>query len=188
MKEVFGILPVIMAVPSYALYTRSVLKGKVLPHTYSWLIWSVLATIGYIAQMRSHAGPGAWNTGITALACFLIFLLSLKVGENKLTTFDKILFAVCVVTIGLRLATGSDTVATILAASAASIGFVFTIEKAYKKPQQENLQTFTINSLRNLLSLFAVTVVSFNTTFYPACMMLANFLVVLTIVIRRSVK
>lgn len=67
MKESLGILPVIMAVPSYALYIKSVVKGKVVPRTYSWLIWSILAAIGYIAQVRSHAGPGAWNTVITTL-------------------------------------------------------------------------------------------------------------------------
>ena len=185
MKEIIGILPVIMAIPSYALYVKSVLTSKVIPHSYSWLIWSVLAAIGYFAQLRSNAGPGAWNTGITAVACFLIFTLSLKYGENKLTRFDKALLVMCIAIIALRLVTGSDTLATILATSAACIGFFFTIKKAYKRPHEENLPTFTINSLRNLISLFGLTTLSFNTLLYPTIMMLANFLVVAIIISRK---
>ena len=85
MKTAIGTFPLLLGIPSYAYYVRSVYQRKTIPHVYSWLIWAVLATIGYIAQVSTHAGPGAWNTGFTAIVCFIVFLVSLKYGEHKLS-------------------------------------------------------------------------------------------------------
>jgi hypothetical protein len=186
MKNLLGILPVILAVPSYFLYIKSVLSRKTVPHMYSWLIWSVLAFIGYVAQINSGAGPGAWNTGVTSLACFIIFILAIRYGERKLTRLDTVLLAIATLATISRIITDSYTVATLLATTAASIGFIFTIKKAYINPDDENPQTFSINALRNLISLFALSSISFNTFFYPFCMMLANFAVALVILHRKK--
>jgi hypothetical protein len=186
MKNLLGILPVILAVPSYFLYIKSVINRKTVPHMYSWLIWSVLAFIGYIAQINSGAGPGAWNTGITSIACLFIFILAIGYGERKLTRLDTALLAIAALATISRIITDSYTVATILASTAASIGFIFTIKKAYVNPNDENAQTFSINALRNLISLFALSSISFNTFFYPFCMMLANFAVALVVLYRKK--
>lgn len=167
-----------IGVPSYVHYLYSVYKRKTVPHVYSWLIWAVLAGIGYVAQASTNAGPGAWNTGFTALVCFLVFLVSLKYGEKRLTRTDKVLLMLAVAAIFARLAIGNYTATVLLATGAALIGFAFTVKKAYRHPKQENSLTFFLNALRNLISLFALNTVSFTTFFYPFCMMLANFSVV----------
>ena len=91
LKTYLGILPVALAVPSYWLYIRSIYKGATVPHMYSWLIWSILAGIGFAGQVSGDAGPGAWNTGITAVVCFIIFIIAIKKGDRKLTILDKYL-------------------------------------------------------------------------------------------------
>lgn len=187
-KELIGIVPVVLALPSYAYYIHTVFKGKTVPHMYSWLIWSVLAGIGYAAQISANAGPGAWNTGVTALVCFAVFLISIKYGDRQLSKIDVMLLGLAALAICARLVTGSFVLAVLLTTSAALVGFVLTIKKAYRKPNQENATTFFLNALRNLISLFALSSISFVTLFYPFSVMLANFAVTTTVFSRRKAK
>lgn len=181
MKTFLGLLPLIMGVPSYACYIYSVYKKKTVPHVYSWLIWAVLAGIGYIAQASTNAGPGAWNTGFTAVVCFAVFLVSLKYGERKLSKVDLALLLIASSAIVARLLVGNYIATVLLTTGAALIGFIFTVKKAYLHPHQENSATFLLNGLRNLISLFALNVIAFTTFFYPFCVMLANFSVVVAV-------
>jgi hypothetical protein len=186
MKTCLGLLPLILGVPSYVLYLRSVYHRKTVPHMYSWLIWAVLAGIGYAAQISTHAGPGAWNTGFTAIVCFAVFLMSIKYGERQLGRLDRALLGLAVIAILARLLIGNYVATVLLTTIAALVGFVLTIKKAYYRPQQENPATFSINALRSLISLFALSSISFTTFFYPFCMMLANGSVAGVIVFRKG--
>lgn len=147
-----------------------------------------MALIGFLAQIESNAGPGAWNTGITAIGCFVVFLVAIRYGERHLSVIDKLLLCTAIVAITTRVITDNYTIATTLATIAASIGFVFTIKKAYRHPYQENGATFFVNFLRNFISLFALISISYNTFFYPFAMMLANLSVVVVILIGRRVS
>jgi chromate transport protein ChrA len=185
---IFGIIPVLLAVPSYWLYVRSIFAGKTVPHMYSWLIWALLAGIGFAGQVSANAGPGAWNTGVTTLACAIVFLFSVKYGERKLSHIDKVLLIVAAVAITLRLITGDYVLSILLTTAGALIGFSLTIKKSYTRPDQENTTTFLLNAARNLISLFALSSISFVTFFYPFCMMIANASVVGTILISKKQK
>lgn len=151
---------------------------------YSWLIWAILAFIGYAAQVSAHAGPGAWNTGFTGVVCFAVFLMAIKYGERRLSKIDAFLLIMAFLAIIARLLIGNFVLAILLTTFAALIGFALTIKKAYRHPREENQITFSINSLRSFISLFALNLISFVTFFYPFCMMLANFAVAATIFTR----
>jgi hypothetical protein len=185
-KELIGIIPLLLAVPSYAYYIHTIYQRKTVPHMYSWLIWAILAGIGFVAQVSGNAGPGAWNTGMTAIVCFAVFVISLKFGEKKLSPIDVMLLALASMAIVARLLTGDFVLAVLLTTLAALIGFAFTMKKAYRHPQQENAITFFLNSLRNFFSLFALTSISFVTFFYPFVMMLANVTISIVVVIRHK--
>ncbi len=186
MKTALGILPLLFGVPSYAYYLRSVFSRKTVPQMYSWLIWAILASIGYAAQAGTHAGPGAWNTGFTAIVCFVMFVVSIKYGERHVSRLDVVLLVVAALAIVARLLAGNFVAATALATAAALVGFALTIKKAYRAPTQENATTFTINALRSFVSLAALTSLSFTTFFYPLCMALANGSVAGVVLVRRS--
>lgn len=129
MKNIIGLIPVLLAVPSYFLYLKGVTNKKIIPHMYSWLIWSILAMIGFFAQHSSNAGPAAWNTGITAVSCFIVFLFTTKHGERHLTKTDTLLLFIAVIAISARMVTNSFTLATTLTTIAALIGFVLRSER-----------------------------------------------------------
>lgn len=185
-KNIIGIIPLVLAVPSYAYYIYTICKRTTKPQMYSWLIWSVLAAIGYVAQVSTKAGPGAWNTGITAIVCFAVFLISIKYGDRKLSRNDLLLLCLAGASVLARLVTGDYMLAVLLTTIAALVGFTLTIKKVYRNPKQENALTFFLNGLRNLISMFALSAITFTTFFYPFVIMVANLVVVAVIIRRRS--
>lgn len=114
--------------------------------------------------------------------------LSIKYGERKLSTLDVTLLGIALLAIVARLLTGDFVLAIVLTTVAALIGFALTLKKAYRSPNQENAATFFLNSLRNLISLFALTSINFVTLFYPFTMMLANLAVTSTVIAGRRSK
>ncbi len=96
-KLLFGIVSIIPAVFAYYFYFRDIFLGRTKPHTFSWLIWGILAANGFIAQVHGHGGIGTWATGLTSLASLSIFVLALFKGDNQPTKVDWSLLAVAVV-------------------------------------------------------------------------------------------
>jgi hypothetical protein len=181
-----GLITVILAVISYGFYLGSVATKQTKPHVYSWLLWSILAGVGFIGQISDKAGPGAWNTGITAIACFTVFVVSLRYGDKYLSKKDKFLLGLAFIAVFVQILTSNHNIAVTLATLTALIGFFFTLKKAYIKPFEDSWPTFFINANRNLISLFALSTISYLTFFYPFMMMLANISVVVMILARKK--
>ena len=70
-REILGIIAIIISAASDLFYIVSVLRGDSKPHVFTWIIWSIVASIVFIAQISHNAGPGAWVTGF--FFCSLLF-------------------------------------------------------------------------------------------------------------------
>lgn len=58
------------------IYIGSILKGQTKPHLYTWLVFTILTAIAFLAQIKDGAGPGSWMLGITTISCFINTLLA----------------------------------------------------------------------------------------------------------------
>ena len=87
-KVILAILAAVIALISYIPYFRNMFSGKTKPHAFSWLVWTVLLSIGFAAQVVEKGGAGAWITGSTAFLCFVIFGCALFKGERDFSRFD----------------------------------------------------------------------------------------------------
>ncbi len=188
MKIFAGLLTLILAIISYGIYMYAVARQGTKPHMYSWLLWSILAAIGFFGQVSDGAGPGAWNTGITAIGCFTIFIIATKRGDRYLSNVDRILLFLAFIAVGVQVFWSNHTLAVTLATLTALVGFVFTQKKVFKSPHEDSWPTFFINANRNLISLFALSTISYLTFFYPFMMFLANLSVAFTIILMRRYK
>lgn len=186
LKLFLGILSVVPALLAYFLYIRAMFAGKAKPHAFSWLIWGVLAGNGFITQMGAHAGIGSWATGLTSVACLLIFALALFRGDTKLTRLDWVLLGLAFVAFALLFFVQSPAVALWITLFATLLGFSMTLRKAYHYPHDENARAFFLNSIKFLPAIFAVSHVSFLTVAYPITAMLANGAVVAVIYARKA--
>jgi hypothetical protein len=184
-KLILGILSIVPAVIAYFWYFRGMFAGKTKPHAFSWLIWGVLAGNGFLAQFQAQAGIGAWVTGLTSIACLVIFVFALFRGDTRPTRLDKFLLLLALVSFGLIFLIDSPTVALCLTLFATLLGFTMTLRKAYHRPHEENAAAFLLNTVKFLPAIFALSSYSFLTVAYPLTAMLANGAVVLVIYLRK---
>jgi hypothetical protein len=184
-KLIFGILSIVPALFAYTFYFRDMLAGKTKPHTFSWLIWGILAGNGFIAQVGANAGIGSWATGMTSAACLTIFFFALFKGDTKLVLLDWTLLGLAVIAFSLLFVVHNPTASLCITLFATLLGFTMTLRKAYLHPLEENARAFFLNAIKFLPSIFALSSFSFLTAAYPLTAMTANASVVLVIYARK---
>lgn len=181
-----GLLSVLLAVFSYSLYFRDIFAGRTKPHGITWLIWAFLNGFIFVQQLTSGGGPGAWVTAAAAIAGICIFILSFKHGERHITQLDKVCLGMVAVIILLWTQQVSDVAIAVLACVVFLIGFIPTFRKSYKKPQQETIITFGLNSAKFFIALFALQSLTITTGLYPLFLGILNGCFVVYLVFRRS--
>ncbi len=184
MKLLFGILSVIPAIIAYTLYFKGLFAGRVKPHAFSWLIWGLLAGNGFIAQMSAQAGIGAWATGLTSVACLVIFGFAIFKGSVALTLLDWLLLGLALLSFGLLFFVEDKTLSLCITLFATLLGFSMTLRKAWQRPHEEAAMAFGLNAVKFLPAIFALSHYSFLTVAYPLTAGLANGAVVFVVLLR----
>lgn len=87
-KIILGVLATILGIISFLPYLRDILNKKTKPHVYSWLVWTIIQTVGVLAMIKGGASFGALALAVGSLFCITIFLLAFKYGTRNITKFD----------------------------------------------------------------------------------------------------
>lgn len=180
-----GLLSVAIAFISYGLYLRDIFAGRTKPHGVTWLVWALLNGFIFTQQITNDGGPGAWVTGAAAIAGICIFILSFKHGERHITRLDWLCLAMVGVIVILWAQQVSDVTTVILACVVFLIGFIPTFRKSFKKPGEETILTFGLNSLKFFIALFALQSFTLITGLYPLFLGILNGCFVIYLVFRR---
>src|SRR5579871_4499585 len=102
-KTIIGVTTVILTFAGYTPYVRDTLKGKTIPHVYTWFIWGFVTAIAYGIQVIGGAGVGSWVTLAVVVCCLFICLLGLKYGKKIITFADTIFFILALLALFLWL-------------------------------------------------------------------------------------
>jgi len=186
-KEFMGALSVAVGVASYALYLWGVYRGNVRPHLFTWFIWGTLLSVGFAAQYAGNAGPGAWNTGVSAIITFAIAGTAYFRGEKHITRGDWIAFIIALSAIPVWRVTDNALWAVIIVSAIDAMAFYPTFRKSWDKPREEAAFSFFMGSLQFIFSIFALENVTFTTALYPAIIVIMNVMLVLMLLYRRKV-
>ena len=184
-KEQFGYLSLAFVVIARAPYFWSVIKHKTKPHVFTWIIWGVTTSIAAAAQYAGNAGPGAWATGLTALTCFLIVLLSFRQGTWQVTRSDWLFFMAALVALPLWWLTEAPLTAVVIVTFIDATAYGPTLRKAYVKPHEEMAWNFVVNNLKQATSIFAMSAYTITTLLFPSVLFLMNSLLIALLVWRR---
>jgi hypothetical protein len=187
-KLFFGIVSSLVAIASLLPYFRDIFRGKTKPHTYSWLIWTILQVIGVSAQLQDGAGYGAWALAIAATGSFLIFTLSFKHGTKNITKFDGICLIGSLITLAIYVGMDNPLLAVILVVVIDFLAFLPTFRKGWEEPATETVSTFALSGLANFLGLFALEHYTIITTCYIASLFLTNATFVIMILYRKNIS
>lgn len=185
-KTIIGIITVVLTFVAYFPYIRDTLQGKTTPHVYTWFIWGFVTAIAYGLQVSEGAGVGSWVTLAVAIACFTVFILSMRIGKKDITVLDTIFFILSFVALFLWIVSKQPVLSILLVSLVDMLGFVPTIRKSWNKPYSETLFLYELNTLRHGLSLLALQQYNIVTWLYPASWTIANGLFSVMLIIRRK--
>lgn len=185
-REIVGAIAVFIAFISVIPYIMDILKGKVKPHTFSWLVWGTVTAIAFAAQLSENAGAGAWVTGWGALKCAIILILSLFWGEKTIARGDVMSLSAALFILPIWAITHNAFWAVFLASLIDIVGFYPTIRKSWRNPFQESGMLFFYTFLSVFLSLLALTNYSLTNVFYLAAIAAVNLGFTLMLLWRRA--
>lgn len=184
-KTILGFVTIAIALVSYSFYFKGIFFGNTKPQPFSWFIWSVLSAVAFAAQLTANAGPGAWITGFTAVACLIISIIASFKMDWRFRALDWLSLFAALAALLLWHYTNSSDLAVVLVSLAYALGFVPTFFKGYNKPGEETAVTFALNSIKFGISLIALNSFSVTTWFYPATLFLLNCIFSIFLLVRR---
>jgi hypothetical protein len=175
-KVIIGAVAALVALFNYLPYLIGVYTKKLKPHAFSWIIWTVMTSIIFAAQLADGAGPGAWAAGVTAVTLFMIAIGSLRNKGYRVTRSDKLSFAGAVLAIPIWIITANPLWAAIIVTVIETLGFFPTYRKAFYHPEHESMLAFFLEN-------YSVT-----TMLFPIALIILSLVLVLEIWWRRRVR
>src|SRR3954463_14982912 len=111
MKEVVALIASALAVVGNIPYLVDIVKKRVQPHPYTWLVWSVVSCIVFFGQLTKGAGIGALPTGASEIFTIIIFFFSLRYGFKEIAKTDTLYLVIALLGIVPWILTKDPTLA-----------------------------------------------------------------------------
>lgn len=185
-KNLLGWLSVALVAVSTVIYWRLMLRGRIKPHLFTWLIWGLAVGIAAAGRHTERAGPGAWGMAAISLSCLSIALLLLRYGERDVTRGDVVALLACLTALPLWYFTANALAAIILVTAIDLGGYYPTVRKSYVRPHEEATYNFILANIVHGLSLAANQTYSLATMLTPVSILTANSLLIAMIWWRRA--
>lgn len=174
MKEIFAIVASLLAIAGNVPYLHDVLKKKITPHPYTWLVWSIVSAITFFGLFAKGAGIGALPVAVAEVFTIIIFLFSLRNGFSHIDKTDHYYLVAALLGLIPWMLTNDPTISVIVAVSIDLIAFMPTIRKTWHKPQSEQPSLFVANVLRHILVLASLQSYNIATTLHSIAMIATN--------------
>lgn len=185
-KNIVGIIAVLLTFVGYVPYILDTVKRKTKPHIYSWFLWGFITIVAFALQESGKAGAGSFVTLAAGLVCFVIFGFGMRIGKKDIAKTDTVFFILALFAIVLWLFAKQPVLSVILLSTIDMLGFIPTIRKSWHKPHTETLFTYVLNTFRFALAIFALQRYTIVTSLYPITWILANGLFSIILVVRRK--
>lgn len=186
MQSTLTVAAIFLTVIAYAPYIQNTLNGETKPHAFSWLIFSIVTGIAFIAQISRGGGIGSLLTGFSALVCFIVFILALTKGTRHFDRVDWILLIGSLFSIILWVITSEPLISVLIVCIIEVVAFIPALRKGYNKPFEETLFTYIINIIRFTLGIISLNTFSAVTVLFPATVLFVNIIFVSTLAYKRK--
>ncbi len=186
-QVLISILAVALTVLGYIPYLNDIRKKKTKPHAFTWFIFTVAGSIAYALQVFGGGGVGTWSLLVAVLICFLIFLLSLRLGTKYIKRSDILFLLLSLFALFLWLVVKQPVWSAILATAVEILGFIPTIRKSWNNPYSETLFTYEVCTVRYGVSILALQKINILTALYPIAWLVTNLIFTITLIVRRRI-
>jgi hypothetical protein len=186
MKEVASAAAVAITVFGTAPYALAMLRGRVRPHAFTWLVWTVTTFVAFVGQLVGGGGGGAAAAGASAGVGALVCGYSFWRGDRTYTRLDWL----CLAGSGLALLAwafaGGPLTAVVLIAVVDALGAVPTIRKARVAPHEEGVSPFVLANVKWLLAIYALERRSALTLVFPVTTTVVNLAIIAVVLAGRQ--
>lgn len=184
-KETLAIVAALLAVAGNLPYLWDILKGRVQPHPYTWLVWSIVSGTVFFGILAKGAGIGALPTAASEIFTIIIFLFSLKFGFKGITKIDTFFLVAALAGLIPWALTKDPTLSIVIAVGIDLVAFAPTLAKTWAHPSTETPLLFGSNVLRHILALGSLQTYNLATTLHSVAMITTNTLMVIIILARK---
>lgn len=167
-------------------YVFDMLKRRTEPHAYTWLIWVITQGTAVVGVWYGGGGLGGLGLTLGVLLVAGIFIMSFKYGTKNITRSDTVTLIAALAGVLVWWQLHQPVLAVILVSVIDALGYIPTFRKSYAEPWSETINTWALFAIGNLLSILALDSHNFLTVPYIATIMVANFLLVIFLLIRRT--
>ncbi len=174
MKEAFAIVAVLLAIAGGIPYLREILKGRVQPHPYTWLVGTIVSGIIVFGQIAKGAGVGVLPTIAAEIFTVIIFLFSLRFGFKGITKGDTFFLTLALLGVAAWVYTKDPTLSVIIAVGIDLVSLVPTFRKTWAYPRTEAPVLFVANVLRHIFALVSLEAYNIATTLHSVAMIGTN--------------
>ncbi len=182
MKETLAIIAGILAIIGNISYLKSVFRGDVQPHPYTWFIWSIVSMTTFFGGIAKGAGIGALPTGIAEGFTVIIFLFSLKYAfkgtAGPIRAVDNYFLVIALLGLIPWAITKDPTISVIIVVLIDIVAFIPTLRKTWAHPETERPRLYEMNVARHILTLFSLGAYNIATTLHSIVMIVVNSLMV----------
>lgn len=182
MKETIAIVAAIIAVIGNVPYLRHVIKKRVKPHPYTWLVWSLVSATTFFGAVAKGAGIGALPTGASEIFTIIIFFFSLQYGFKQIRKIDTVFLVFALLGFIPWILTNDPTISVVIVVTIDLIAFVPTLRKTWRYPKTETATLYSMNVLRHILTLFSLRTYNVATMFHSIAMIVTNSIMTFLIV------
>jgi hypothetical protein len=187
-KTLLSMIAIALTFLAFVPYITGILKGTTKPHVFSWVIWGSTTFIVFLAQLKGHAGIGAWPIGISGVMTILVALLAyIKRSDITITNKDWLFFCIAMSALPIWHLMSDPLWAVVILTAIDVLGFAPTARKVYHAPYSEPISFVALFFVRNVLVLFALEYYSVTTVLFPAVIAIACLLLITLIIMRRRV-
>jgi hypothetical protein len=174
MKIYLASIAAVLAVVGNIPYLIDILRGRVRPHPYTWMIWTIVSGTIFFGQLARGAGVGALPTAASEIFTLIIFLFSLRYGFKEIRSTDTYFLLAALIGLIPWLLTRDPTLSVIIMVSIDLVAFVPTIRKTQRDPTSETYVLYGTNALRHGLALGALQAYNTATMLHSLVMILVN--------------
>lgn len=187
-KEILSAVAIGLTFLAFLPYIRSIIRGAIRPHVFSWVIWGLTTFVVFLAQLEDDGGVGAWPIGVSAVITIFIALLAyIKRADISISKIDWLFFVSALSSLPFWYLTSDPLWAVVVLTTVDLLGFGPTLRKAYALPHSESLLFFALFAIRNLIVVVVLENYSVTTVLFPAVISVACLLVIMMIAYRRGV-
>jgi hypothetical protein len=169
LKGMVGTTAVVVTVAAFLPYIVAILRGKVRPHAFSWVIWGTTTFVVFLAQRVAEGGAGSWAIGVSAGINILIAALAfLKRTDATFKRIDRLFLGAALSSLPFWYLTSDPLWAVVVLTTIDLLGFGPTLRKAHAEPHAESVAFFGMLTAQNILILMALENYSATTVLFPA--------------------